>query len=424
MSPKVISQACESAPRTSARPATAGIPKIGLFIESSRASGRALLHGIARYIHHHGPWSVYWEPGGLEKAWPKLKSLDLSGIILRDVENLEEVLALGIPAVVVGHSRTEISGLVNVVTDSETIGRMAAEHLLACGFRSFAYCGVENAPWSLGRRTAFVKRIEQAGWHCAVYPQHKSRTWNQEVSLLTHWLRSIKPPYGLMACNDDRAQQALEACRRADLAVPNAVGVIGVDNDEVICGLSNPPLSSIALGFERAGYDAAEILARMIAGEKEAPSRILVSATHLVARRSTEVVAVSDAHLAKALQFIRDQKTGAAPVTAVARSAGLSRRTLEKRFREVLGRSILEEIRRVRTDRIARLLVETDLPVARIADMLGFVDVQHIARYFRVSKQLSPAAYRKAHRGKAWCSQNGDLFAQNGVVNQGQKVFA
>ena len=402
MSLKAIPQARESAPRRSARLATAGIPKIGLFIESSRASGRALLHGIARYIHHHGPWSVYWEPGGLEKAWPKLKSLGLSGIILRDVENLEEVLALGIPAVVVGHSRTEISGLVNVVTDSETIGRMAAEHLLACGFQSFAYCGVENAPWSLCRRTAFVQRIEQAGWHCEVYSlaRHKSRAWNQEVDMLTRWLRSIIPPYGLMACNDDRALQALEACRRADLPVPNAVGVIGVDNDEVICGLSNPPLSSIALGFARAGYEAAEVMARMIAGEKAVPSRIFVPATHLVARRSTEVVAVSDAHLAKALQFIRDQKAGATPVTDVARSAGLSRRTLEKRFRDVLGRSILDEIRRVRTDRIARLLVETDLPVARIADMLGFVDVQHIARYFRAAKKLSPAAYRKAHGGK------------------------
>src|SRR5208283_3842499 len=117
------------------------IPKVLLLVESSRGSGRSLLRGIANYVHHHGPWSFYWEPVGLEKFWPKLQTLDLDGIILRDVDKLDEVLALGIPAVVIGHGRKEVSCLVNVVTDSEVIGRMAAEHLLSCGFKQFAFCG-------------------------------------------------------------------------------------------------------------------------------------------------------------------------------------------------------------------------------------------------------------------------------------------
>src|SRR5580704_10693540 len=129
------------------------IPRVLLLVESSRGSGRSLLRGIANYAHHHGPWACYWEPAGLEKVWPKLKSLDVDGIILRDVDKLEEVLAFGIPAVVFGHGRTEISGLVNVVTDSARIGKMAAEHLLACGFKRFAYIGCrvsheEDVPWS------------------------------------------------------------------------------------------------------------------------------------------------------------------------------------------------------------------------------------------------------------------------------------
>ena len=138
-----------------------GIPRVLLLVESSRGSGRSLLRGIAHYAHHHGPWSFYWEPGGLEKAWPKLKTLDLDGIILRDVDKLEEVVAFGIPAVVIGHGRAEVSCLLNVVTDSERIGRMAAEHLLACGFKKFAYCGCrasleENATWSELRRQCFT----------------------------------------------------------------------------------------------------------------------------------------------------------------------------------------------------------------------------------------------------------------------------
>src|SRR5690349_17907114 len=150
------------------------IPRVGLFIESSRASGRALLQGIASYVHRQSHWSIFWEPGGLEKAWPKLNSLGLQGIILRDVDKLEEVFAFKIPAVVVGHYKTEVAGRVNVITDSEVIGRMGAEHLLACGFKNFAYCGLvneslQNAPWSKNRELAFAKHLHEAGHVCHVY---------------------------------------------------------------------------------------------------------------------------------------------------------------------------------------------------------------------------------------------------------------
>jgi DNA-binding LacI/PurR family transcriptional regulator len=133
-------------PRQAAKRTLKKIPTIALLVESSRASGRALLCGIAKCAHHHGPWAFYWEPGGLEKAWPKLKALDVDGIILRDVDKLQEVPALGIPAVVIGHSKTEIPNMVNVVTDSSAIGRIGAEHLLQCGFKHFAYCGYGAAP--------------------------------------------------------------------------------------------------------------------------------------------------------------------------------------------------------------------------------------------------------------------------------------
>jgi LacI family transcriptional regulator len=313
--------------------------------------------------------------------------------------------------------------LVNVVTDSEVIACMAAEHLLGCGFQNFAYCGLENtplenSPWSLSRKLAFIQRIQQAGWDCQVYApdQRQRRGWHREMGGLVRWLKSIRTPCGLMACNDDRGEQVLEACRLAELCVPSDVAVIGVDNDEVVCGLSNPPLSSISVGFARAGFEVAQALSRMIAGQHDVPFTISVAATHVVARRSTEVIAVADVNLAKALQFIRDHSAGATPVAAVAHCAGVSRRALEKRFRDLLGRSVLQEIRRVRTDRIAQLLVETDLPVARIADLLGFPDPQHVARYFRTAKRLSPAAYRQAYGGKEWRAQTGDLFAQNGVL--------
>jgi LacI family transcriptional regulator len=404
------------------------IPKVLLLVESSRGSGRSVLRGIANYAHHRGPWSCCWEPAGLERVWPKLKALDVDGIILRDVDKLEEVLAFGIPAVVVGHGRTEVSNLVNVVTDSEAIGQMAAEHLLSCGFKQFAFCGLradggEDVPWSQLRRQSFARRIQEAGFGCCDFPParpSRSSSWPQERSAMSRWLQSLPKPIGLMACNDDRARQVVEACNRAGVSVPYQLAIVGVDNDEVVCGLSDPPLSSVAVNFDRAGYEAAAALDCLMSGKGPVPGRIIARATHLVVRRSTDVVAVEDDIVAKALRFIRaNAREGELNVGKVARSAGVSRRLLEKRFRRELGYSVLNEIRRVRTDKIAQLLHETQMTVCEIAEELGFADVQHFARYFRSVKKISPLAYRKSQGGTHPArerAQYGDFFAQNGVA--------
>jgi len=402
------------------------VPKVILLIESSRASGRALLRGIADFSRHHGPWSFSWEPAGLEKVQPLLETGEANGIILRDVAGVEEIVAYGLPTVVVGHRQTEFPGVVNVVTDSETIGRMGADHLLSCGFKHFAFCGyertlLENTTWSEIRKEFFCKRIREAGFENP--PQYAlsgpGKDWSKEWRLLAHWLKVLPKPVGLMSCNDDCGQRVMEVCKLTGLMVPDQVGLIGADNDEVVCGLTDPPMSSIAINFERAGYEAASALDGLMRQSRIVFPRITAVASHVAARRSTDFVAVEEPHLTKALRLIRDRARSGVTVDEVARSSGLSRRTLEKRFRKLLGRSVLDEIRRVRTDQIAQLLVETDLPVAQIADLLGFADTQHIARYFRAGKHTSPLAYRKAYGPPGqveWRSQNGDSFPQSGVV--------
>ncbi|HTR41579.1 MAG TPA: DNA-binding transcriptional regulator [Pseudomonadales bacterium] len=381
------------------------IPAIGLLIESSRASGRALLCGIAKCAHHYGPWAVYWEPGGLEKGWPVLKALDVDGVILRDVDKLEEVAALGIPAVVIGHSKTEIPNMVNVVTDSEAVGRIGADHLLKCGFKHFAFCGFGNAEsfsWSSLRQQSFSSHIQQAGFNVHGYTMLSptSHTWRKEHQRMAAWLRSLPKPVGVMACNDDCGRHVIEACKLANLAVPDEVGVLGADNDEVVCGLTDPPMSSVAIHFERAGYEAALVLFRQLRGRRRVPNKIMVHASHVIARRSTDITAGSNPHVTKALQFIRDHARENVMVSEVSRAAGLSRRALEIRFRQEIGCSIRQHIRRIRTDQIVRLLVETDLPIGQIAETLGFADVQHFARYFRAGKQTSPLAFRRLHAGR------------------------
>lgn len=378
-----------------------------MFIESSRSSGRALLTGIVKYAQHYGPWAFYWETGGLEKAWPKLQTLDIDGIIFRDVDKLEEVLALKIPAIVVGHSKTEIPGLVNVVTDSEAIGKIGAEHLLTRGLKHFAYCGYGSPPspnslaesfvWSEGRQNSFRERIERAGFRVDAYCALPGATdvWQQERHKMAAWLQSLPKPVGVMACNDDCGQQVVEACKLANMSIPDEVSVLGADNDELICGLSSPPMSSVAINFERAGYESARVLNDLLRGKRPAKSKITVTATHVVVRRSTDYMAISDLNLQKALQFIRDHIREDIRVLDVSRAAGLSRRALEIKFQRDMESSVHDYIKKLRTDQIMRLLVETELPIGQIAESLGFSDIQHFARYFRAGTQMSPLAYRR-----------------------------
>jgi LacI family transcriptional regulator len=390
-------------PKPSPRKQFPTVPKVVLLLESSRASGRALLTGVARYAHHHGPWSFYWEPAGLEKAWPVLKTLDADGIIMRDVEKVGEVLACGIPAVVVGHSRTEIPGLVNVVTDSASIGRMAADHLIGCGFRQFGYCamvqsGIERTHWSQQRSESFASRLREAGFETHLYIPRQtavSLSWSRERQLMARWLQALPKPVGILACNDDRGQQVIEACRTAKVHVPDEVAVIGVDNDELVCGLSDPPMSSVAIGFERAGYESAEALHLLIRGRQPAHPKIIVAASHVVTRRSTNILAVEDPFVARAVRFIRDHSRDSVSVPQVAQAAALSRRALEKRFRQSLARSVFNEIRRVRVEHISQLLAETSLSIAEVAEQLAFDGPQHIARYFRAEKGMTPREFRQ-----------------------------
>ena len=155
----------------------AKIPKVILLVESSRESGRALLRGIASYAYHHGPWSFYWEPAGLEKGQRSPVAVEADGVIARDVDMVprEKGLVRRLPGVVIGHQHTEVPGKANVVTDSAAVAGMAAGHLLGCGFRHFGFCGYRNTSWSAARRDVFAMKIRQAGFEVRMHEVHEVR---------------------------------------------------------------------------------------------------------------------------------------------------------------------------------------------------------------------------------------------------------
>jgi LacI family transcriptional regulator len=309
-------------------------------------------------------------------------------------------MAMSLPTVVFCVNR-QIPGMVNVVGDCVTSGTWAAEHLLDRGFQNFAYCSFGKMYWSRGRYESFRKRVAKAGFKTHFYEQAKARPQHsiqKELTQMADWLKSLPKPVGLMTCCDDCSLHIIEACKIAELNVPEQVAVIGVDNDEWVCKLSNPPLSSIALNFERGGYNAAELLDKLMKGKEKMKNQfIMVEPMHPVLRQSTDILAIEDTEVVNAVRYIRQHVKEPIQVSDVTRVTSLSRRSLERRFRAILGRSIHDEIRRVRAEQIVRMLIDTNLPVSRIALELGFPGVEHIARLFRKEKAMTPLAYRKQY---------------------------
>jgi LacI family transcriptional regulator len=381
------------------------IPKVILLIDTARSYGRGLLEGIAKYSNLHGPWIFYWkapfyrESGGRELSLARLRGLNADGIIMREQKKTREVLALGLPTIISPY-KNQFAGLPNIVTDDVTMGKMAAKHLLNRGFQNFAYCGFEDMFGVRSRGESFCSCVAKAGFKASVYKEPKSRVkrlWTNEQNVMAEWLKSLPKPVGLMACNDDRARHVTEACKIAGLHVPEEVAIIGVDNDELVCNLSSPPLSSIVLNFERAGYEAAELLDKLMAGKKRLSKSITVSPTHTITRQSTDILATEDSEVAGAIRYIRQNANRAIQVDDVVNVVTVSRRGLERRFRKVLNRSVLDEIKRVRIDLVAKMLVETNLSVSQIALKLGYSGAENIARYFRQEKGISPIVYREKY---------------------------
>jgi LacI family transcriptional regulator len=379
---------------------SAPTPSVLLFVETSREFGRGLLHGIARYSRLHGPWRVYRWPGALDSSLPEWKSLKIDGAIVRDVQVVERLAHSGIPVIFAQHNRESYAPFPSIITDSAAIGCMAAEHFLDRGFRHFAYCGLDEFAWSRGRAQHFQQRLEQAGFAVSPYRSPRSKKGKavrNEQSHIADWLRQLPKPVAVMCCNDDRALLVVEACKLANCSVPDDVAVLGVDDDVLVCDLADPPISSIALNTDGAGYESARLLDDLMKGGAMTGQVIPVRPTHIVTRMSTDMLAVTDPDVAAALGFIRRHAHRLIQVDDVVEATTASRRVLEKRFKAILHRSVHQEIRRVRVNNMIRLLVGTDMSIADIAAHCGFEGVEHIARHFRKETGLSLREYRKRH---------------------------
>ncbi len=385
-------------------------PTILIPFETARASSRRLLMGIVEYARKRAHWKFFFsEPMYYPKCYTteafinNLKVLSPSAVFtyINDARVVEVINKLGISAVIIPLSEP-IEGIPNLLENWDETGRMGAEYFISKGHINFAYAGFKNLVWSEQRRKSYVDCIEQIGGKVNVYEKIKAvqkHNWKLEDKRMANWLQKLPKPVGVMCCNDDFAQQLLNSCEIAGLSVPEEVAILGVDNDELVCELSNPPLSSIVMDHNKVGFQIGRLLDRLISGKKWDGKNIFINPVRIVTRKSTDYLAISDREVVKAIHFIeKNSLERNLTVEDVVDSTFVSRRTLEKRFQDNLKCSIYSKIKQIRVSHFMKYLLETNMPVYEIATKMGFKEIKHVSKYFREETGMSPVTFRKKYQ--------------------------
>lgn len=382
--------------------------RVALLIETSNRYGRDLLHGVHDWVRAGANWSVrLTEQSRLAPLPQWLRHWQGDGIIAR-VDSPAIAAALrrtGLPVVDVSAERLK-SEFPRVSIDNVAVARLAAAHLSSKGLRQFAFCGDPGFLWSDERGRSFAAILRGMGFRCHTFGLGRVRkrkpAADDEMQAITDWLAALPKPVGVFACYDGRAQQVVTACQHLGVTVPGDVAVLGVDNDEVLCELSDPPLSSVLPNARRAGYEAAAILTKLMARDRAAARiSLAIEPLRVVERQSTDTLSVADARLAAAVRIVRHHATDGINVADLLRKVPMSRTHLEQRFKAHFGVSPHRMIKTAKIARARELLLESDLPIARIADLAGFESPSYLSAAFRRKTGESPLAFRRKLRAGA-----------------------
>ncbi len=377
--------------------------RVALLIETSRAYGRDLLQGVKRYSVEHGPWSLFVEARDLDSKPPVwLSSWDGDGILVRSGSDriAAAVARARVPTVELRSTRRAASSPF-VGVDNEAVGQIVAEYFVQKGFKHFGVYSLDTEDFFVKRRDSFVQALRQRGHTCVELcqagPTEKPEQWEAQQDRLARWIEELPKPAAVMACTDLLGCWFLDACARSGVRVPEHVAVVGVENDRTIDTMSTPPLSSVQLAGEKIGYRAAGILDDLMAGRPAPPTETLLPPVGLVSRKSSDTLAIEDPLIAKAIRLIREGACGGLNVTDVLEAVPVSRSSLERSCRRLIGRSPNEEINRVKIESVSELLRETDLNLDQIAHRCGFKTAQYMLHVFRKTFGMTPGVYRRDH---------------------------
>lgn len=380
-------------------------PHVAVLVDTATGWGRRLIEGVLSYVRMTARWRVWIDAHGRDDPLRLPPGWSGDGVIAR-INNETMAYHLqraGVP--VVNVSSIELDGVHDfprVTQDTAATAHIAYEHLAERGLRQFGYCGPGSLPYVRQQISAFEEAVRRGGHECSVFDpggrEGGDANWSVQVEALCHWIANLPKPVGILCWATFRAQEVLEACYRLGVEVPEEVAVLAGDDDDLICDLTHPPLSGIVTPSEQIGLKAAELLGKLMNGEAapEAPMRL--PPTGVIARLSTDTLAIDDEHIAKAVRFIRENSSRPIQVADILKRVPISRRVLERRFSQVLGRSPSEEIRRVRLSHATSLLVHTDLTIPEVAARSGLGSPQYLGRLFARYYSMTPRRFREQAR--------------------------
>ena len=381
---------------------------IVLMVDASRAYGRGICRGVATYAERREDWLI------LPHERPELNELPrwvtqsrVNGIIayIPNRKLYRRITSLKVPAVDV-HGRCRSPLIPVIESDAQVIVSLALQFFLKSGFNHLAYCGYPSVFFSDQREESFRSNVLKMNKKAHFYaPSTRQQVGEdlyqfekgnvQHEADLSSWLRSLPKPVAILACNDIRGQQIINACRELEIKMPEEVAVLGVDNDEIICRLCRPTLSTIEPDVERIGYLAAELIAAQLEGTSVDPS-YQVPPRRVVERQSADMVVADHPLVVTAARLIRDRPNCDASVEQICEQVGTSRSTLDTLFLTHLGRTIAGEITRLRVQRSQNLLLDSDLSLAQIAQQCGFSSATYFCRFFKQFSGQTPNAFRQS----------------------------
>lgn len=370
-----------------------------------------LLKGVLAYSKSHEPWVVCRMPPsykltyGIEGVLKWAKTWQADAIIGRfdNDDNVELFRQHGIIAIAQDY-KARFENIPNITGDYRKTGKMAAEFFLNKGFQHFAFYGYRDTVWSQERCEGFYECIAERGFgnsFHAYQEQSLDDLWFYEAPPLLSWLKSLPHPTALMACDDNQGNRITEICKVNNIKVPDKIAILGVDNDEIICNLSDPPLSSISHNIVRGGFEAAELIDRLLNDEennRQDMQDVVIQPINIVNRLSTDFYSTTDMHIHTALKYIHQNIASDITVSDIVKQVPLSRRLLEIRFKQVTQQSIHKYIFNLRMERFAQLLLASDAPIADVAEQIGINNLKNLSRQFKTLKKVSPNEYRKEHQ--------------------------
>ena len=363
---------------------------------------RAVSFGIRKFLRVHPDWICETLPGFEPSGdWSWLAEGKWDGVIgyLVDPPLLEALVRLGIPSVNFSNSPPLEAPVPRVVSDDCEVGAMAARHFLERGLREFAYFGGGGSFGSRLRHRGFAGEVEARGFACAhlrpTYGQRLGRCPWVDVAGLPEKVAAAQGPIGVFCLNDFYARMVVHFCALHGFRIPDQVAVVGVDNSEVAEGLAEVPITSVELRCERIGFEAMELLAGLMDGAAPPAEPVLIPPARVVVRASSDLVAVGDPLVARALETIREIAFLPVGIEELLKRVPASRRLLERRLRAAVGRPPYEEILRLREERAKQLLTETPTPIAEISEACGFSDPKQLYRLFTARLGMSPGAFRR-----------------------------